>query len=261
MTEVYNFLGSWQLFPEKGTYESGERPRSGTYKISGTGNELSIELNWVSLENVAFSAGYRIMADGELHDFKDKALADTAKILIPDRRHIEVLFFKGDECALKVEMESMPNGNLNVVQNGCTADGRTFRNSEIYHRQLSVLPYAASVGGALIQPNELGLIKHKALSAMEEQTNMQLDQIRKQVELLAAQAQQIQARKEMSLMIYSATLSFKPITGSAYFLYEKRDDVFVLSMIGPKEWGDKSPYKKFIAHVRLLADHTWIEIK
>jgi peptidyl-tRNA hydrolase len=32
------------------------------------------------------------------------------------------------------------------------------------------------------------MIKHKALTAMEEQTNMQLDQIRKQIELLALQA-------------------------------------------------------------------------
>jgi predicted transcriptional regulator len=53
---------------------------------------------------------------------------------------------------------------------------------------MSVLPYSASVGGAVIKPTEEGVIRHKALSAMEEQTNMQLEQIRKQIELLALQA-------------------------------------------------------------------------
>ncbi|MEN9953363.1 MAG: hypothetical protein RLZZ520_1631, partial [Bacteroidota bacterium] len=55
MIQAYNFLYSWQLFPEKGTYEKGERPKSGTYKISSTEsrNELNIEMNWVTLENQA----------------------------------------------------------------------------------------------------------------------------------------------------------------------------------------------------------------
>ena len=64
---------------------------------------------------------------------------------------------------------------------------------EIYHKQLSVLPYSASVSGAVIKANEEGIIKHKALTAMEEQTNMQLEQIRKQIELLALQAHEIQS--------------------------------------------------------------------
>jgi hypothetical protein len=33
MVDAYNFLASWQLFPEKGTYEFGSRPKSGIYKI------------------------------------------------------------------------------------------------------------------------------------------------------------------------------------------------------------------------------------
>jgi hypothetical protein len=33
MVQAYNFLASWQLFPEKGAYENGERPKSGIYKV------------------------------------------------------------------------------------------------------------------------------------------------------------------------------------------------------------------------------------
>ncbi|TAH03522.1 MAG: DUF2452 domain-containing protein [Sphingobacteriales bacterium] len=126
---------------------------------------------------------------------------------------------------------------------------------------MSVLPYSASVSGAVIKATEEGVIKHKALTAMEEQTNMQLAQIRKQIELLALQAQEIQSRKELSMIIYAAKLSFQPVIGQIYYLYEKHDDTHLVSMVSPKEWGGGAgPYKSFIAQVKLLADHTWMEV-
>ncbi len=42
---------------------------------------------------------------------------------------------------------------------------------------------------------EDGVIKHKALTAMEDQTNMQLQQIRKQIELPALQPHEIHKKK------------------------------------------------------------------
>jgi hypothetical protein len=95
---------------------------------------------------------------------------------------------------------------------------------------------------------------------MEEQTNMQLDQIRKQIELLALQAQEIHKRKELSMLIYNAKLSFKPEIGQIYYLYEKNDGNHMISLISPQEWGASMPYKKFVAAVQLLADHTWKEL-
>ena len=95
---------------------------------------------------------------------------------------------------------------------------------------------------------------------MEEQTNMQLEQIRKQIELLALQAHEIQKRKELSLMIYNARLSFQPNIGQVYHLYEKHDGSYILSLVSPKEWGASGPFKRFISPVKLLADHTWAEL-
>ncbi|MBC7902105.1 MAG: DUF2452 domain-containing protein [Gemmatimonadaceae bacterium] len=126
---------------------------------------------------------------------------------------------------------------------------------------MSVLPYSTSVSGAVIKATEEGVIRHKALTAMEEQTNMQLEQIRKQIELLALQAQEIQMRKELSMIIYGAKLSFQPVIGQVYHLYEKQDGSHVVSMISPKEWGGgNGPFRQHIAGVKLLADHTWMEI-
>lgn len=262
MVQAYNFLASWQLFPEKGIYEYGERPKSGIYKIEAVPDkkELIIYHNWVTLESQAFAASYKITADGRLNDFDNHELADKVQAVIPDGITFEIHFYKKGEISLHVVHEIMPNGYLKITQQGIKDDGTAYANSEIYHKQMSVLPYSASVSGAVIKPNEEGMIKHKALTAMEEQTNMQLDQIRKQIELLALQAHEIQKRKELSMMIYGAKLSFKPNIGQVYHLYEKHDGSSMLSLVSPKEWGKNGPFKKFIAAVRLLADHTWAEL-
>jgi hypothetical protein len=262
MVQAYNFLASWQLFPEKGTYENGERPKSGIYKVEAvTGKkELVIYHNWVTLENQAFAASYKILADGDMNEFDNPALADHVQATFPDSISFEIHFYKKGEVTLHVVHEIMPNGYLKITQQGNRDDGTAYTNTEMYHKQLSVLPYSASVSGAVIKATEEGVIKHKALTAMEEQTNMQLEQIRKQIELLALQAHEIQKRKELSLMIYSAKLSFKPNIGQLYYLYEKHDDSCMLSLVSPKEWGAGSPFKRFVAGVKLLADHTWMEI-
>jgi hypothetical protein len=39
MVQAYNFLANWQLFPEKGTYELGNRPGSGIYKMEAREND------------------------------------------------------------------------------------------------------------------------------------------------------------------------------------------------------------------------------
>ena len=263
MVQAYNFLASWQLFPEKGIYEYGERPKSGTYRISpgDVDKTLRVDHNWVSLENEAYTSSYVITADGDLHDLSDGHLADKVQALFPDGITFEIHFYKKGEVLLHVVHEIMPNGYLKITQQGKRPDETTFTNSEIFHKQMSVLPYAASVAGALVKPTEEGVVRHKALTAMEEQTNMQLMQIRKQNELLALQAQEIQKRKDLSMTIYNARISFAPVIGQTYHLYQRSDESYLLSLIGPKEWGSGGgPFKRFVASVRLLADHTWVEI-
>jgi hypothetical protein len=263
MVQAYNFLASWQLFPEKGTYDLGDRPRSGIYKMETVENErlLSISMNWVTLENQAFESKYTIVPDGREHSFENPEIADAIRASFIDGLTFETKFYKNHSPVLEVLNELMPNGFLRITQKGFTPEQHPYTNVEFYHKQMSVLPYSASVAGALIKHTEEGVIRHKALTAMEEQTNMQLGQIRKQIELLALQAQEIQKRKELSLLIYSAKLNFSPVIGQLYYVYEKADDTHLLSLISPREWGGGAgPYKRFVAAVKLLADHTWMEV-
>ena len=262
MVEAYNFLASWQLFPEKGTYEFGARPKSGNYRIEfgESKKQLTISMNWVSLEDQAFTSQYSVVSNGEEQYSDNPEIADTVKSSFIDSINFETHFYKNHVLILHVLHEITPKGYLEVTQQHKKADGTALVNVEIYHKQLSVLPYSASVAGAVIKPNEAGIIRHHALTAMEEQTNMQLTQIRQQIELLAIQAKEIQQRKELSMIIYDAKLSFNPVISQMYYLYEKSGGDYLVSMIGPKEWGAKIPYKSFVAAVVLLADHTWKEV-
>ncbi len=263
MVKAYNFLASWQLFPEKGVYEQGERPKSGILKLETDPENKKIILskNWVSLENNAFATSYQFIPDNEIHPFEHDAVAEAYKADFIDGIHFEMAFFRNQQKLFDLAYSIMPDGYLRITENGFLPDNSPYSNHEYFHKQMQVLPYAASVSGAIIRPTKEGVIRHKALTAMEEQTNMQLDQIRRQIELLALQAQEIQKRKELSMIIYQAKLSFSPVIGQSYFLYEKNDGSYILSMISPKEWGGGSgPYRKFRAAVKLLADHTWVEI-
>ncbi len=263
MVQAYNFLAAWQLFPEKCDFKFGTAPKSGHLKIEGINNNqsLNIDISWVSIENEAFYANYNIIPDGVERPFENKELADTAMAEIKSSSHLNITFYKAADIVLTIQKEILSNGYLKLLLIGVDDYNNPYTNTEIYHKQMSVLPYSSSSTSVAIKPTKEGVIKHKALSAMDEQTNMQLNQIRQQIELLARQAQEINKRKELSLMIYDAKITFKPQIGQTYHLYEKRDFSKVLSLVAPVEWGGGSgPFKDFIASVQLLADHTWREV-
>jgi len=124
-----------------------------------------------------------------------------------------------------------------------------------------LIPYPHTVGSSLVKPEDVGKIKSRALSAMEEQTYMQLQQLQKQAELIASQAKEIQQRIEISKIIYTATMPFEPLIGHIYHLY-KKEETYILMLVGPLEWGrSKGNQLEFINTVKLLSDHTWEIIK
>lgn len=120
-----------------------------------------------------------------------------------------------------------------------------------------LLPYPHTVGSIVIKPEDRGLIKSKALSAMYDQTDVQLGQIQKQVELLLIQANEIKHRVEISEKIYEAEMRFEPVMNKVYHLYES-NGIYKLMLIGPTEWGNSSGKNlNYLNTVKLLSDHTW----
>ncbi|WP_116127919.1 DUF2452 domain-containing protein [Lewinella sp. IMCC34183] len=118
------------------------------------------------------------------------------------------------------------------------------------------LPYAHERGSAVIRPVDRGKTTGLAMTSMYEQTNMQLDQIRAQMELLATQANEIHHRMTVSERIYEAEMSIEPLVNRTYYLYARRNGSSVLSLVSPAEWGPRPPFD-YLATVKLLGDHTW----
>lgn len=120
-----------------------------------------------------------------------------------------------------------------------------------------LLPYAHTAGSAVIRPEDMGKAKGRAVLAMRQQTDRQMNQLYEQMEILAKQAKLLAERKEISERIYEAAIGFEPIINQTYYLYEKEDGSDLLSLVSPDEWGRSMKYSKFLAKVLLLADHTW----
>lgn len=130
------------------------------------------------------------------------------------------------------------------------------RMEEFTTENPGIIPYAHNVGSALVKPEDKGKIKGRSLSAMYEQTDMDMQQIFEQMQLLAKQAETIKNRVEVSERIYQAKLTFEPLIGRTYHLYTNKKGEDILSLVSPEEWG-KIPFKAFICSAKLLADHTW----
>jgi len=113
------------------------------------------------------------------------------------------------------------------------------------------------VGSAVVKPEDRGKIKGRAMMAMRDQTQREMSQLYEQMQLLVRQAEEIKKRVEVSEKIYLSTINFEPVINHIYYLYEKEDGITILSMISPKEWGNTIPYKKYLATIKLLSDHTW----
>ncbi len=120
-----------------------------------------------------------------------------------------------------------------------------------------LLPFAHTSGSAVIKPEDKGKIKGKSLTAMRQQTENQLHQLYRQMQVLAEQSQAIRRRVEVSERIYDAEMGFEPIIGHIYYLYQRKNGMDLLSMVSPEEWGRSFPYRCYVAKVHLLADHTW----
>lgn len=120
-----------------------------------------------------------------------------------------------------------------------------------------LLPYAHTAGGAVIRPEDKGRIRGNAMTAMYDQTDRQMEQLRQQMETLVKQAKSLSERVSVSEMIYQADIPFQPVIHHIYHLYQRKSDgSHVLSMIAPHEWGKRVPYEH-LSTVRLLGDHTW----
>ena len=128
MVQAYNFLASWQLFPEKSEFEYQIVPKSGNYKIESVQNAhaLSFSHNWVNIENEAFYAQYTVIPNAQAQSFENEALGNEVIAEINNASCLTVQFIKDQKTNLKVVHEILANGFLKVTHYGTKENGEAF---------------------------------------------------------------------------------------------------------------------------------------
>ncbi len=131
------------------------------------------------------------------------------------------------------------------------------RMKEFTTENPGILPYAHTIGAAVVKAEDKGKVKGRAMSAMKEQTDAQMKLLYEQMETIARQAKDLQRRVDISSKIYECEMRFEPLIGHIYHLYVRKNGKHMLSMIAPEQWGKVTPFEAFLASVKLNSDYTW----
>tara|TARA_R110000803_G_scaffold48532_6_gene100868 strand:+ start:6131 stop:6538 length:408 start_codon:yes stop_codon:yes gene_type:complete len=99
-------------------------------------------------------------------------------------------------------------------------------------------------------PN-VGLVKTDSAKKMVDVFNREKEEI---LELV----QKLQAEYSDSMLVWESKMSFEPIVGHSYYLYDF-DGVNTLSLLSPKDWGKFN--EKLIGGFTLNSNRKWIRMK
>ena len=113
------------------------------------------------------------------------------------------------------------------------------------------------VGSAMIRPEDRGKIKAVALQSAQNQAQQQMAMLKRQAEALMEEARRIEERLRLSAQIFEADVNFTPVVGQIYHLYNRESGSKFLSLIGPRQWSERSKPLEHLGTFRYLADSTW----
>jgi hypothetical protein len=127
----------------------------------------------------------------------------------------------------------------------------------------NITPYATSTLGPkfdlvpVTQQKDL-MINHARMYAQQE-----YDRIMELVAVLQRQADDIRRRLEITDAVHGAVYQFSPVMGNIYWIvWDKRKQHTILTQMGPTDWSSSAPKDyEYVAQVKYMGDHTWMEIK
>ena len=117
-----------------------------------------------------------------------------------------------------------------------------------YDAKLKAYPTSAS-SPRFDLPN-VPLFRAQSSKKMMDVFNREKEEIKEKIEKLYEEY-------NTSIMVWESKISFEPIVGKSYFLYNFKGDL-TLSLIAPNEWNRS---KDFIGEFILNSDNKWIERK
>ncbi len=111
------------------------------------------------------------------------------------------------------------------------------------------LPYASNVGAPVIRPDHsLGGWKSGAVHTANKHYEERFNKLKKEFEELAEDY-------KWNEIIFNAEFRFKPVIGKEYYLYQKKDKTFFLTLFSPYE--KISGNEGYQGTFRLNYDNRW----
>jgi hypothetical protein len=138
----------------------------------------------------------------------------------------------------------------------------TVSNGLVEFINRSSTPYPVEVGAPSFDLVPVAKQKDIMLNVARMHAQQEYDRIMSLVEILQRQANSIRRRLEITDMVHAAKYQFQTYHGQIYWLaYDSRKQETILVGLGPTDWSTGAPeHYEYIARVKWLGDHTWIEI-
>ena len=108
--------------------------------------------------------------------------------------------------------------------------------------------YPTSAGGQGFDLPNVPLFRNESSKKMMDVFNREHQEIRERIEKMYDEY-------NTSIMIWESKISFEPIVGKSYFLYNFAGEL-TLSLIAPNEWGRGDD---FVGEYLLNSDNKWIK--
>ena len=121
-------------------------------------------------------------------------------------------------------------------------------------------PYPVSRLAPSIELVELAKELSDADDMLTAQATAKLRLLAEQMEQLRAKARKILTETREHQDLHRAQCGFSKRAGQAYHLYRKQCGTLLFSLVGPSEWGSKSPFE-YVGTYRLELDKTWKKLK
>ena len=113
----------------------------------------------------------------------------------------------------------------------------------------SILPYATNVSGPIIKLDDVSGFKERGVDKVQKTfTNKYKELIREYNNLVD--------EVNLNELVYNSNYTFEPVIGEIYYLYQRNNGKYFLSLISPSEWN-----RKHIITVTLNSEHKWVSIK
>lgn len=154
----------------------------------------------------------------------------------------------------------MNNKKLNSAKGRNSYDSTSSGNLVSFFNR-NVTPYPTEAGGPKFELVPVTKQKDIMLNVARLHAQQEYDRIMDLVKVLQTQAEQLKRRLEITDAVHAAEYQFQVYHNQCYWLaFDTRKQKTILCHHGPNDSLVTDGYK-WIARVKWLGDHTWIEVE